>query len=473
MNLGKNWFMLRGLKEENNETKSRTLRSLKTVGLPIVIQYMLTASIGLIASVLAGSLGDRSVAALGIGNQLFFVYSLVVLGLFAGAGVLMAQLFGSRDLENIKRVIIISGVIGTVVGFIFLFLEKNYITQIARIFTKDNEVVGLVKQYMDAIIYSYLILPLFLALSTGFRATQRSAKPMQISLIAVGVNVLLSYGLIYGRLGMPALGLAGVGVATIYSRSLELLLILIAAHKSDLAIRWKDITTINPEITKLVLRTAGPVVVNELCWGLGMVIYNILYGYIGLEALTAIQMNAVLQNFFMTLVFGAAGATAIIVGNLTGAGDSEQAREASKTIIRLAIPISILTGLAMIGTAHLVLPLYSVSAITANNFLTIAFIAGIMMPVKFYAVLMITGVLRGGGDTIYTMYLELSTMWLVGVPIAFVAVMFLHLPVYMAFGLVFIEDMLKCILTYERYRGGKWITNLTEVISGESVDTVS
>lgn len=472
MNLEKCWFILRGIKSPMNETKSSTLTSLRTVGIPIIIQYMLTASIGLIASFLAGSLGDRSVAALGIGNQIFFVYSLVVLGLFAGAGVLMAQLYGNRDLKNIKRVIIISGTIGTTVGVVFLLLEKTFVSEIAHIFTSDREVVDLVKQYMDVIIYSYLILPFFLAMSAAFRATHRSAKPMQISLFAVVVNVVLSYGLIYGKLGLPEYGLAGIGVATICSRGLELLLMFLAAQKSDLRITWLEFSTVSPETAFAVMRTAGPVIINELCWGMGMVIYNILYGYIGLESLTAIQMNSVLQNFFMTLVFGASGATAIIVGNLAGAGDSEVARDASKTIIRLAVPVSILTGLAMIGSAHLVLPLYNVSAITAKNFLTITFIAGVMMPVKFYAVLMITGVLRGGGDTVYTMYLELATMWLVGVPIALITVLVLHLPVYMAFGLVFVEDLLKCVLTYERYSKGKWITNLTDVFSSETVDTV-
>jgi putative MATE family efflux protein len=465
LNLEKNWMFLQKVNPKKTEVETKTIHSLFTVGIPIMIQYMLTASIGLIASILAGHLGDRSVAALGIGNQIFFVYSLIVLGLFAGSGVLMAQLFGTGDLDNIRRIIIISGAIGFGVACCFLGLEKTCVEKVASIFTADKAVIKLVKSYMDAIIYSYLLLPVFLAFSTGFRSTKRSGKPMLISLVAVIFNVVLTYGLIYGNLGMPELGIAGVGVATVASRTLEMILMVLMAQRSNLAIGFKDFATMNTEIIGLVLKTATPVVINELCWGMGMVLYNILYGYIGLEALTAIQMNSVLQNFFMTLVFGAAGATAIIIGNNVGAGNKESAMEASKTIINIAVPTSILTGLAMISASHLIMPLYKVSAQTANSFLTIAFIAGIMMPVKFYAVLMITGVLRGGGDTVYTMYLELATMWLVGVPLAFVAVKILQLPVYMAFGLVFVEDILKCILTYERYYSQKWITNLTTALS--------
>lgn len=457
----KSWMFLQKVNPKRTEEESKIINSLLTVGVPIMIQYMLTASIGLIASVLAGRLGDRSVAALGIGNQIFFVYSLIVLGLFAGSGVLMAQLFGTKDIGNIKRIIIVSATLGFGVACVFLAVEKTQVERIARIFTSDMEVVKLVKQYMDAIIYSYLLLPIFLAFSTGFRSTKRSAQPMLISLIAVGINVVLTYGLIYGKFHMPALGIAGVGVATFASRAVEMGLMLIVAQRSDLAIGLADVSGLNADVIQLVFKTATPVVINELCWGLGMVLYNILYGYIGLEALTAIQMNAVLQNFFMTLVFGAAGATAIIIGNSVGSGEQARAMTAAKTIIRMAVPTSILTGLALIGASHLMLPLYKVSGETANSFLAIAFIAGVMMPIKFYAVLMITGVLRGGGDTVYTMYLELATMWLVGVPIAVMSVMVLHLPVYVAFGLVFFEDILKCILTYERYVSKKWITNLT------------
>lgn len=464
LNTEKKWMFLQTVTPKNSKVEANTVHSLLTVGIPIVIQYMLTASIGLFASVLAGGLGDRAVAALGIGNQIFFVYSLIVLGLFAGAGVLMAQLFGTGDLINIKRVIIFSAILGFGVACGFLILEKTLVETIARVFTSDLEVVKLVKQYMDAIIYSYLMLPIFLAFSTGFRSTKRSVQPMVISLIAVVLNVFLTYGSIYGHFNMPSLGIAGVGVATVASRTLEMVLMLLVAQRSNLAIGLKDFLGLNADIFKLVLKTATPVVINELCWGLGMVLYNILYGYIGLEALTAIQMNAVLQNFFMTLVFGAAGATAIIIGNSVGSGEQMQAMEASQTIIRLSVPTAILTGLAMIGASHLMIPLYKVSAETANSFLTVAFIAGVMMPIKFYAVLMITGVLRGGGDTVYTMYLELATMWLVGVPIAFVSVMLLHLPVHMAFAIVFLEDILKCILTYERYASKKWITNLTALL---------
>jgi Na+-driven multidrug efflux pump len=123
----------------------------------------------------------------------------------------------------------------------------------------------------------------------------------------------------------------------------------------------------------------------------------------------------------------------------------------------------------MILASHLIVPLYSVTTETAHSFLAIAFIAGVMMPVKFFAVLMITGVLRGGGDAIYTMYLELGTMWLIGVPIAIVAVYVFKLPVHIAFGLVFIEDSIKCLLAYKRYNSGKWITNYTEGLTNDGM----
>jgi putative MATE family efflux protein len=450
-------------------TNKVILKEMAFVGLPIIIQYMLTSSISLISSIMSGNLGDKAVAALGIGNQIFFIYSLVIFGLFSGAGVLMSQLFGLKDMENIRKTIIVSAVIGVGVGIGFLVLEKTAVDQLSRLFTSDTGVILMVRDYMDAIIASYVMLPIFLAFSAGFRATKRSGIPMLISFISVLINIGLNYALIFGHFGAPKLGIVGVGVATLMARSLELMIILLVASKSDLAIKKIDILTLTPNIGQLVMKASAPVIINELCWGLGMVIYNILYGYIGLQALTAIQMNSVLQNFFMTLVFGASGAAAIIVGNSVGSGDSARAKAVSESILKISLPVSVVTGIGMILSSHLIMPLYSVTPETAQSFLAIAFIAGIMMPVKFYAVLMITGVLRGGGDAVYTMYLELATMWLIGVPIAVVAVYVFKLPVHIAFGLVFIEDAIKCILAYRRYNSGKWITNYTEVLINDDM----
>lgn len=445
------------------------LREMAFVGLPIIIQYMLTSSISLISSIMAGNLGDKAVAALGIGNQIFFMYSLVIFGLFSGAGVLMSQLFGSNDNENIRKTIIVSAAIGVGIGVGFLVLEKTMVDQVSRLFTTDADVVLMVRNYMDAIIASYVILPIFLAFSAAFRATKRSRIPMLISFISVLIDIVLNYALIFGNFGMPKLGIVGAGIATLMVRCIELMIILAVVSKSNLAIKKMDILTLTPNIGQLVMKASAPVIINELCWGLGMVIYNILYGYIGLHALTAIQMNSVLQNFFMTLVFGASGAAAIIVGNSVGSGNAARAKAVSDCILKISLPVSVVTGIGMILSSHLIMPLYSVTAETAQSFLAIAFIAGVMMPVKFFAVLMITGVLRGGGDAVYTMYLELATMWLIGVPIAVVAVYVFKLPVHIAFGLVFIEDSIKCVLAYRRYNSGKWITNYTEVLSNDGV----
>jgi putative MATE family efflux protein len=437
-------------------------RSFYRLGIPIMLQYMITSAIGLVSSLMVGGLGGKSVVALGIGNQIYFVYSLVILGLYAGSGVLVSHLWGARNYDSAKNAMAVSTVLGIFVGILFLIGEKTMLSSITGLFTSDAEVHGLVADYMDSVILSFVIMPIFLSISTGFRSTKRPVAPMLISLAAVLVNVFLCFGFIYGNFGMAEMGIAGAGAATLFSRMIEAAAAIALWYRSDLRFGAEVLRGMSTSLVAVLLKASSAIIMNDLCWGLGIVIYNVLYSKIGFDALTAVQINSVILNFFVTVAFGFSGASAVIIGNRIGSGEEDRIMEDSSSIIRMTIVSAAFFGFVMYIVTGAILPLYDISEKAASSVMNVALILSFALPLRFLAVLFLTGILRGGGDMVYTMYLELGTMWLIGVPLAAIAILVFDVSLETAYMVAVIEDVIKSVVVILRFRSKKWIHNLAE-----------
>jgi putative MATE family efflux protein len=310
----------------------------------------------------------------------------------------------------------------------------------------------------------FLLLAVTQPLSGVFRGTQQTKIPLYISSFSFLLNTLLNYIFIFGKLGMPALGINGAALGTVIARTLECFLMTAAilSTRNILSGRVKEFFSFNMNFVKRVFRNATPTTINEGLWGAAEASCNAAYGRIGITAYAAVQASSTIMNTFAFAAFSVGDAALILIGERLGQGDTEGAYELSQRLIKVGIVVGVLFGA---GVAIMASPILGMFDLTDDGLFMakrILFIRGMFLPLSMYIVIHITGTLRSGGDTKFAMFLEGSTMWFIGVPLAFVGALYLKLPIYVVVLLVQVESVVKAYILHKRYKSGKWLKNMIQ-----------
>lgn len=448
-------------------------KKLFLIALPITIQSLISTSVNMVDTFMIGKLGEYQIASLGVANQIFFMFNLLIMGLNSGANVLISQYYGFiksttgaivEEYKNkIKELIGYSLSLGLITSLLFivaLFLAKDHVI---RVFNDNPFVIKYGLDYLYIVIFSYIFTAISQCYGISYRSIEKSYIPMITSFIAVIANIILNYILIFGKLGAPELGVKGAAIATLIARIIEVVIILIIVYgKTPLfRIALKNITHLSKTFVKQVNETILPVVINEMCWGFGMVVYAIIYGRIGVTALASIQICTSIQNVFMVIFFGISHAASVMIANKIGESDMEGTKAYASYFIKTSLGIGIAIGVLLFLFKGFILSFFDVSLEVFTSSDNILMLSAIIFPVRFINILLIVGILRGGGDTKAALYFEMVTMWVLGVPMALVGAFLFKLNVEYVYGLVLIEEFIKFFCCIIRYRSFKWINNLT------------
>lgn len=440
------------------------LRSLWILALPIAIQSFITSSLNLVDNVMVGKLGEQAIASVGLANQFIFIFSLCIMGVNAGASVFMAQYWGKKDIKNIKKVLGLDITVGFVVSILFASICLFVPEVIMNILSKDPEVVQLGCGYLRIVAISCIFNNFTQAFSSALRSTEQVKVPMYASLIGVGSNAILNWIFIFGKFGMPAMGVQGAALATMLARLIEMIYIIgyVYITKNIVASNKKELFSFDKPFVKTYFKTSWSVIANELIFSVGLAAYSVAYARIGTNAVATMQIANTLNNMFTVLLVGMATATAIMIGNKIGANEEDEARKCATNVGILTPLVSIAMGIAIWVLAPQIIKLFNVTPGTYQDTLGILRLMAIFLPIRAFNMVMIVGVFRGGGDTTYSMLVQGLTIWLYSVPIAFFAATVLALPIQAVFFLVSTEECIKIIFELTRLKSGKWIKNVIE-----------
>ncbi|BES64152.1 MATE family efflux transporter [Gottschalkiaceae bacterium SANA] len=445
------------------EENQQFYRTMVTIAAPIAIQSLIGTSLNMVDTMMIGSLGAESIAAVGIANRIFFLFILFVFGGFSGMSIFTSQFWGQKDLKNIHRVQGIMLSFGFLVSGLFMILALVFPKQIMQIFIDDPEVVRLGVSYMRIIAWSYPLTAMTFAYSYASRSVHRTKLPMVASMVALSLNTFLNYCLIYGNLGFPKWGVAGAATATVVSRTIEMAILIGVIYLGKghpLAASRKEMRDYDMDMVKRVIKTSAPVFVNEATWALGVTVYYIAYGFLGTEAVAVVQICYVVSDFFQSLFMGIGNAAAVMIGNQIGAAKESLAYEYGVKFLRMSFILSILIGAALYLSRGEIVQFYSLDMETKASLMkALAVVAAFQLP-KMFTFVMIVGVLRSGGDTRYCMILDLVGVWAIGVPLAFISTLVWHLPVHWVLVCVFFEEILKGFVTIPRFLSKRWVNNV-------------
>ena len=434
-----------------------------TISIPIVIQNLISSSLNLVDNVMIGQLGETYIAATGLANQIYFIMTLILFGGNSGISIYIAQYWGKKETDKIKSVLSIGLIFALFVSTIFFIIGFVFPTQTLALMSKDTAVVSLGASYMRIVSLSYIITAISFAFGFSSRSVGHPKLPMTAAVVSLMINTVLNYILIFGKFGFPVMGIEGAAIATLIARVVEFIIIIGGIYKTIpvLAVSFKNFFTISSDLVKKVGKTAFPVILNEGFWSLGMTAYALVYARIGTEAVAAVMITNTVNNLFMVVGFGLGNASSVMLGNTLGAGEIDKAIDYNKKFLALSIIGGVIVGgLIMAIGPFLVRNLYQLTPESYDITLKTLFILALFMSFKFYNTIIVIGTLRSGGDTVYSMAMEITSVWLIGVPLAALGGFVLQLPVYWVVAMVNIEEVFKVLIGLPRLLSNKWAKRL-------------
>ncbi len=436
-------------------------KSMFYLAVPIALQNLITSSLNMIDTVMIGRLGEVQIASVGIANQVFFLFMIMVFGINSGASMFIAQFWGKKDEKNIRKTLGIGILSGIALSFIFLMAVVFGSDAIIHMFTKDKIVVNFAKDYLKIVCISYPITAISFAYGFSCRSINQAVLPMAVSGVSIIINASLNYIFIFGKIGFPAMGVSGAALATLVARTIEMIIIVgfVYSKEHPLKVRLEDIKDISVEFVKTIYKKSIPVILNDAFWALGMVMYSIAFAKVGTSAIAATQITNTIQNFFMVVSMGLANSCAIMLGNEIGGNKEDTAVEYAKKFSVLGFLVGGLIGIVLYICIPLVLSLFNISNDLYKDVTKILTVLSVFMALKTYNIILVIGILRSGGDNRFALILETASVWLIGVPFAFIGAK-LHYPIYIIVFLVYCEEIVKGIIGFIRVASKKWVNNI-------------
>ena len=441
-------------------------REMSKLALPILVQQFMFAALNMVGMVFVGQKGETAVAAVGLAGQAAFLLHLVNFGIVSGAAMFTAQFWGRRDIPNLRRVLGMSLGLGLAAALVFISISQFAPEAFLKIYSKDPAVIALGIEYMRIFSWSFLLTSITGSFAMIMRSTGDVKTPTFIGAGALAVNTLLSWALIFGKLGLPELSINGAAVATVISRALECAALLYAvyARKSPVAASLRELTDLNAAFLGRILKPMFPVILNELFWSLGTTTYAAIYGRMGTESLAAVNIINSIEQVAFVVFIGISNATSVLVGNRIGAGREAEAYTYAGRSLGLGAVGGMLMGILLQLLKWPILSLYNVSPEVIQNAALVMNVSSLFLWVRANNMTTVVGILRAGGDTKFSLFLDGIIIWIVGVPLAALGAFVFHLPVYWVAVCVMSEEVTKWILGIRRYRSRKWINNLAHEI---------
>ncbi|MFP3089754.1 MATE family efflux transporter [Treponema sp. TIM-1] len=446
-------------------TDKKFYTTLVQIALPLAMQNLITYGIGLADNFMVGSLGDLSLSGVFLSNQVQWLLFMFCTGLGAAMVVLAAQYLGKKDVKNAKVVIAITLKFALGLGAAATLLVFLFPARILNLFTQDEKVIAEGMRYIRIVCFSYIFFSVNSVLLASMRCVQNTKIGFLSSLTGFFVNVFLNWVLIFGNLGMPALGVSGAAIATLIARIAELGVTFryVRFIDKNLCLRIKDLALRNREILSDFFRYGLPVLLGDIIWGIAGSTQVAILGRLGTEVLAANTIAANLFQFFSVLVYGIANASGVIIGRTVGSGDYQRVKMYSKTLQLIFLGFGLLTGLLIFFTKGLILavgfPSISDEAhVYAQQFLTVF---SITIVGTSYQMSVLTGIVRAGGATSFVLINDLIHVWLIVIPSALLSAFVFHFPPVVVFACLKCDQVLKCIVAIIKLNRWNWMRKLT------------
>lgn len=446
-------------------------RRLFLLALPLILQNLITTSLGFVDTFMVGLLGSDQLSAVTAANAPIFLIQVIIFGLMSGLTILVSQYWGKQDIASINRCMGFAMYAGLAISILMAAVLFFFPSQVLSLVTDNRTLIEMGEPYLKIVGISYI----FNSVSSVYVSMQRSAENpslgMKVFAASMLLNTFLNYCLIFGNFGAPNMGITGAAIATLTSRIVEFLLVLLYALFSRRVPLMPALLFRPGKATaRSFAKYATPVLFNETMWGLGTTVMTSILGHMADSAdmLAAYTIMGNIDKFTTVSCFGLAGATAVILGKSIGEGtDKDKVYDLSwcllivSFLLGLCLAVVLAFALPFLFIPYLY-PLFGLSELATRAAATLCVVYLILLPLKSFDISNITGVLRSGGDVRMATIIDLCPLWLVAVPLAALTALVLDAPLPLICIGIYSENICKMPLGVIRLRSRKWINDVTK-----------
>ena len=429
----------------------------------IALQNLIVYSVNLADNIMLGRWSEEALSGVALANQVQFLLQMIVSAVGEGVVVLSSQYWGKRDRAPIPRINGIGLRVALAVGALFMLAGLIVPGPILRLLSREEPIVSEGVRYMRIVCVSYL----FYSATTVLLATMRSVENvhigMAVSVMALVVNIALNYALIFGRLGLPCLGVRGAAIATLIARACELIATLAYVLRVDRKLRMKPGELLRGDrlLTRDYVRVATPVILSGLSWGIAQFIQTSILGHLGGAAVAANSIAVSLFSVIMVVSYGSGSASSVFIGKVVGSGDHSRLQEYVVTLQCLFLGFGLITGGLIFLLKEPIISFYNVAPETrelARQFMIVLSITSIG---SCYQAPCLTGIVRGGGNTNFVFYNDLIFQWGMVITFSLLAAYVWHLAPVWVFLFLKSDQVVKCVVAVFEVNSYRWIRKLT------------
>ena len=444
-------------------------RTIFKIAVPSAFQSLITFLVVVVDNIMVGRLGGGensfALAAVSQTNAITAFFTAALMGVVGGSAVLISQYWGKKDLARIKQVFSIVLMLCVGVALAVFAVAKIFPEALLGVVIKgaEPEVFPLAMQYFSLVVFSYIPYALTHSLVGMLKSVEVVKVTLYISIVSLFTNIGLNYVLIFGKLGLPAMGVRGAAIATVIARLIEMAIVWYYTFRvqKQIDIRPRDLLKPDRLLMKDYVRYGLPVAVVDVQWSFIGLLKAAIIGRLGASFMAAVNISDAMMQLGTMFTFALAGGACVVVGKTVGAGNIDKVKEYSKTIQIMFAVLGVVMAAIVILLRAPFIGLYGPGEYEFGLAMQMIFLGAISMIGTSYHAACFVGINRGAGDNAFVAKVDSICGWLVVLPCTMLAAFVLKLPLPFVYLSTRIDQCYKWIIAFFRLRGDKWIHNVT------------
>lgn len=438
----------------------------------VALQNLVAYSVNMLDNMMLGSYSQNALSGAATVNQIFFVVNQLAIAIGNALIVMCSQYWGKRDTDTIRKLTGIALTFSFLAALIVLVICSIFPEQVLTLFTISPEIIREGRTYLGILKWTFVLFLISNLLISMLRSVETVQISFIVSVVSLIVNGAINYTLIFGHFGFPEMGIKGAAIGTLTARSLEFLIVVIYVAKIDKKVQlfrgglFREIFSWNKKETDRKLWTdfvkvSSPIIFSGLIWAVSVPMQTAILGHLSSDAIAANSVSTTFFQYLKVIVVAISSASSVVIGKSIGEGERRKVRAAGRTLSVIDIAIGIvLAGLLFILRRPL-LSMYNLTeeaTVLADHLIMIM---SVVMVGMSYQMPVSVGIIQGGGDTKFSMYLNLISTWGIVMPLSFLAAFVWKVPVEWVVVAVQSDQIFKCVPVFLRFRSYKWIRKLT------------
>ena len=442
-------------------------RQLFSIFSMVALQNLVAYSVNMIDNVMMGSYSQAALSGAATVNQIFFLVQQTSITVCDSSIILASQYYGQGRMSPVRKIAGLALKLGLAWGLFYVVICSIFPAQVLHFFTRDAAIIEQGRIYMQIILLTFPLFILTNVLMASLRCVGTVKISFYISVVSLIINTCINYTLIFGHFGFPEMGIRGAAIGTLTARIVELGIVLFYVRFRDkkLQLFSENFLSSSRELAGDFIRVAVPVMMAGLLWAVSVPMQTAILGHLpGPDASDTIAANSVAMTFYQYLkvvVSAMASATAVVMGQTVGRGNMKRIRSDARTISVLNLCVGIVLAVLLFILRKPLLAHYSLTPNALRLANQIMIVMSFVMVGMAYQMPVCNGVLRGSGDTKFSLLLNTVSVYAIVTPLSLLAAFVWQLPAPLVVLCIQSDQIFKGLPVFLRVRSGKWIKHLT------------